>query len=757
MTDISRAFTTGAKTLGDLVRSPGVGYYIPVYQRPYSWDRDNVEHLMDDLLRSAEDMLRSPADDNAEANLIWFLGTLILVAERPPRYPGVDPKDVRALPTKIYNVIDGQQRLSTIALMAALLLKRITDVFARIPHGEVRTELTQPVEKYRSLLLEMVSVDIGDGAPTRKPIIIRGHTDMWTYNGADSAHYFSDVASHLAATIRAADNQGPYPNPKEAKGLVKSNLETMDEHLLTIEEAHRKDSGYPPAWEILEPEGAQERLWSYERPVLLQPVLDREADGKPQVNDLCALIQLLAFCRFLSDGCCFTVIEPTSEEWAFDMFQSLNATGTPLTALETFRPLVVQAVGEGFRDSPAAEYFASVDALLGLGKNAAAKSRQTNELLTAFAIAREGEKLPAQFSKQRRWLYESFHGLQGDPAAHEEFVRELGDLARYWTDVALFEPASDTVLPGTRGVADDEAAALCVLYLKAVDHAMAHTVLSRFYSRVIRGAPGAAEDFVAACKAVAAFYTLWRSARGNSGLDDVYRKMFAQAFGWAANDAALTLANLQERFRSVLTAKQIGTMVEWQRFATQNLRYDNVRVICRFALFVAAHDTHPDPHAPGLMQRAKPGYSEYLTGRNWSDADLKSLEHVAPVGPPDGHAWDQAIYDDNLVDRVGNLVLLRSELNTAAANRDWAVKWLYFEHLQLADPAKEAQLQTLAKSRGTMLSPDVIKMLQTSKYARHMEPVASLGIAGTWDAELIKRRTDRIAELLWERMWEWLN
>jgi len=35
-----------------------------------------------------------------------------------------------------------------------------------------------------------------------------------------------------------------------------------------------------------------------------------------------------------------------------------------------------------------------------------------------------------------------------------------------------------------------------------------------------------------ACKAVAAFFTLWRSALTNTGLDDVYRKLFRDQMSW---------------------------------------------------------------------------------------------------------------------------------------------------------------------------------------------------------------------------------
>jgi len=81
-------------------------------------------------------------------------------------------------------------------------------------------------------------------------------------------------------------------------------------------------------------------LWIYERPELRSLVENR---GTPMSTVEKSVFSRAAFCLcyYLLQRCCFTLIEPVSENWAFDMFQSLNATGTPLTALETFKPLVV--------------------------------------------------------------------------------------------------------------------------------------------------------------------------------------------------------------------------------------------------------------------------------------------------------------------------------------------------------------------------------------------------------------------------------
>lgn len=74
-------------------------YQIPIYQRPYQWTEENCEKLLDDLLSSYEYYKESD----------YFCGSLVLVKS--------DPNSK----TETYDVVDGQQRLSTFILLAKVL------------------------------------------------------------------------------------------------------------------------------------------------------------------------------------------------------------------------------------------------------------------------------------------------------------------------------------------------------------------------------------------------------------------------------------------------------------------------------------------------------------------------------------------------------------------------------------------------------------------------------------------------------------
>ncbi|WQY74072.1 DUF262 domain-containing protein [Helicobacter pylori] len=74
-------------------------YQIPIYQRPYQWTEENCEKLLDDLFFNYEDDRKSD----------YFCGSLVLVKS--------DPNSK----TETYDIVDGQQRLSTFILLAKVL------------------------------------------------------------------------------------------------------------------------------------------------------------------------------------------------------------------------------------------------------------------------------------------------------------------------------------------------------------------------------------------------------------------------------------------------------------------------------------------------------------------------------------------------------------------------------------------------------------------------------------------------------------
>lgn len=317
--DLSRIFTNKSESVANFFQHPGIGYYIPLYQREYSWDTENIDQLMEDICGGVHDVVDGARDP------IHFMGTLILVTENNP-VANIRPLDQRALPIRVDNVIDGQQRISTITLLACQLYQRIYQLKQALSSTQDFDGLREASNTYLSTLLEVFSVDLRRGIPTRKPIIIRASIDQWTLDGTDE-NYKSEISSYLASFIRAISNNSSFPSIT-GKSSVKKNLRKISQFLKDVEQAHIiSKSDIPTAWEILE-KFSEIDLWSYPRPNLVSRVRNRNNPTANEEKRICELVQLFAFCQYLPQRCCFTVIQPVSDVIAFDMFQSLNATGT---------------------------------------------------------------------------------------------------------------------------------------------------------------------------------------------------------------------------------------------------------------------------------------------------------------------------------------------------------------------------------------------------------------------------------------------
>ncbi len=97
MTDTLRPDEVHAITVGELFREGADTYSIPLYQRNYTWGEEQIHRLVHDILDEAE---RGTASD-------YFLGNLVVA---PP-----------AASDGPFDVIDGQQRLTTLYILLARL------------------------------------------------------------------------------------------------------------------------------------------------------------------------------------------------------------------------------------------------------------------------------------------------------------------------------------------------------------------------------------------------------------------------------------------------------------------------------------------------------------------------------------------------------------------------------------------------------------------------------------------------------------
>src|SRR5262245_43161933 len=83
-------------------------FKIPPYQRPYSWTTEHASALLDDLVGHIED------GEDLDNLAPYFLGTIVLIkGDRPEA-----------------EVVDGQQRLTTLTILLSVLRRGVDKEFA---------------------------------------------------------------------------------------------------------------------------------------------------------------------------------------------------------------------------------------------------------------------------------------------------------------------------------------------------------------------------------------------------------------------------------------------------------------------------------------------------------------------------------------------------------------------------------------------------------------------------------------------------
>lgn len=79
-------------------------FSIPKYQRPYSWTTEQAELLFDDLLQTSKQ-----SNSSIDSMSPYFLGSIVLIKGDGPEA----------------EVVDGQQRLTTLTVLLAMLRDQV--------------------------------------------------------------------------------------------------------------------------------------------------------------------------------------------------------------------------------------------------------------------------------------------------------------------------------------------------------------------------------------------------------------------------------------------------------------------------------------------------------------------------------------------------------------------------------------------------------------------------------------------------------
>jgi len=760
-TEISKVFDAEPQSLSDFLGANDQGCFIPSYQRTYAWRDEEVSRMFEDAITGLSRLPSAPSS-------LRFLGTIITVTDKA--LLGIQEPMDQHLPETVMTVIDGQQRLCTLIVVNILLHDTIRRMAGELEASDADDGFSQIVEDYLYDLIKTFQF-VGRPAATiwqNYPRVIRAEQDQWA-RSQNNARYDSPIARLTWAYIsHTADAPAPfeYAPPADAKdGSGHQALATVVDHvrgaLESIAGGEFEGRALIDPVQLVSDEVQNGEFWIAKFPTALTQRLTAEV-----TEPVARLLRLMAFGRYLNTRMAITVVTTAQEDYAFDIFEALNTTGTPLTAFETFRPKVIETEGMlEYPHSPSATHLKEINAYLDRWTKADDRQRATSSLLIPFRLLDRGERLEARLASQRTYLRSTYDNLP-DIAAKRAFTSALATMADFLRNGWQAEPGLPAMAsPGGKALNDPETA-FCFEAMRTLRHDITVGPMARFYDAV-DGVAGSAStlQYEGAIKAMTAFSMMWRAAKGGTAnIDGRYRTLMSGgqdvAHPLARRNAAgipnamPTLAQVQAAFWAMLKRARLNTRDLWVAAVAQRPVYTDGVLVARFLLLVAMHNSVTDGET-GLVTGDGRGNIDLLKPQQWYASATQSIEHVAPDSKEHAN-WPDAIYEDNrLVHQLGNLLPLPKMENNEAANHSWQRKKILLGIFAAESKAVAQAGIEEAKKVGITLG----KKAEAIALDNVTLPLArsAATFAGTWDADFVALRSKRLAELAWDRMASWLG
>ena len=761
MLRVGEIFVAQADSLWDTVNCHGgsSGFRIPEYQRTYDWSQERIGRLLEDCANGLGQLRKQGTQES-----FTFLGTLILVNERSE-----STFNGRSLA-----VVDGQQRLTTLLLICCALVEKISanlGLAEDLPQ-DARVLILGEAERHIGLLFACIFGELRSFQQKgRYPRIIR-HEDKRATQRIDADYkstiskFLMDFAEHYSST-NLERKEFSFQRGREDHGTsrrLRANYEFIKQQVTYI--AGLQSHGLKED-EIIDCEVVASNDFNLKGFTNLLPKIDRRQDdrivsaickqGKPNV-----LTRLVLFASYMSQCVVLTRVETEDQESAFDIFDALNTTGEPLTAIETFRPLVIKTEKQqasGYRGSPSEIEFDEIESVFKKIDKPADRQTEARELVISFALYANGEKIPKDLRQQRRYLRRSFEKRCETLKSKRRFVKSLAEMTQFRSECWNRDGIRETTNL-------ESSARLCLQFIRDMNSSLALPIIARYWSK--RHETSGEIEFVTAVHALTAFLVLRRSVTGSTGgIDAVFRSIMRDksefgaplCTGLKSENQLVEADRLKAYLRSLLADKQIEVTDKksWIENAKEVPIGRHTSVLAKFLILAASQYATPDSNRPGLLTRKgfrESGEQDYLTYENWTAAEYKTIEHVAPATNP-GHGWDPEIYVAKrfVRDLVGNLALLPQKENASLGNSPWKRKKLFYLALTEPDKAKQEDYLRQAEAKNLEFPKNTKALIRQGRRLHLLDPVRNVD---EWDESFILARTENILSLAWDRLEEWL-
>ncbi|MGW1990123.1 DUF262 domain-containing protein [Embleya sp. NPDC001921] len=779
-TQAKEIFEAQSKSLRELLSDNGLGLYLPPYQRPYGWGKDKVEKLLDDTLHGLKNLGEAP-------DSFTFLGTVITIHD--VNHVTVKPIVKPEVPSKVLTVIDGQQRLSSLLILLVDLHNLIRQRAWKVFKGKAPDQTDSArIHLYSETvnILQMLGAAFYErknfGSTPIYPRLIRAFVDQWAKD-ENLKKYDSPIANLIYSYSVLADSEPVDFKPTDFRPKARQNagegegdlIKRFNEIRTALTKLAQRNAieeleNLPPLATLATSIEFQRALFNHE----LDPELCTWL-GQLQDEPEAELMRLVMFAAYSLNRIALTVVQGKDEDYAFTIFESLNTTGEPLTAFETFLPRVVMAEKiQEYQDSDAHRHMRAVQSYLDHFDVGDKLQNATRDLLVTFALAETGKKLSKRLPDQRVYMRDTFERHKDSADDRIAYLRHLRDTAAFVGKT--WEPAANSprTLSELEATAMTDTVKLCLAFLSSLNHTIAIAPLVRFYSEAVHADEGEARskriiEFEKAIKAITAFTVFWRATRrGTGNIDSQYRAVMAGdsltgigplARQWAVPNASKPDPIVDaEALKTELAARLlhpkhggVPNLASFLASASALPLYSISRPLTRFLLLAAYHDTIEDPGNPGLIIQGKAGVASCFTADGWADETHLTIEHIAPQQATGG--WDQEFYSQKeTVHKLGNLVLAPGAANTSLSSRPWTEKKVLYEALgaSTADDAK-----SILNNSGVTFAQTTEDLAAMSRYLPHLRALGQR--EGDWNPTFMDQRADVLLRLAYSRLKVWLG
>jgi len=774
--NIESIFDAKAKSLLQLyiIEGDRVGFSIPEYQRSYDWDAENIERLFEDI--SSGLLWRATS-----SNSLTFIGTIIVLNESSKE---------KTFDGSSLSIVDGQQRLTTISLMACSLYdelsRRIQVLGNEVTDKKVANWLREEIKYLKTQLLNFArgvqSVDGVNYYPF--PRIIRQKEDNRGKSSHESEYrsiigrYLFEFASrHIATEKKETEwmnfsKKFDFPKGSEAKS-INNCIEKIEELINKV--ASSDESGNVDSYSVLLPKIKDIDREGYKNLFNKLPAENRDSNKlisfcKDKGTEATGLIRLFQFTSFFIHNVIATLVVVNDEKYGFDIFDSLNTTGEPLTAIQTFKPLVIQFEDSisRYSNSESEKRFQAIEKYIDTFNDNNKKQRAAKELVVSFALYKTGDKIPLNsLDEQRRYLRSNFESIsKGNNKQKSLFIEHLEEIVQYrkmfWTwneynRLSPHTPERDLVLT-------------CLKFLKDLNNSLSIPILCRFYNEAVRRYEMGI--FTEAVKALTAFVVLRRSVTSSTAnIDSDLRAIMSYGRRLKSKDkpSKALKTGLKDYNELIIIEEFKEYLIEWlgkkkikildkaswvNRVKAQHV-YMVSAPLTRFLLLAASHNSLEDLEKPWKLKKERHSrQASFLNYQVWKGNEASTVEHIAPEsGPKKG--WNPNIYSNNpkLIHTLGNLTLLPAKENASLAARPWKDKVLLYKAFDSRRVEEIDKIIEEAKLKGINFGKKTEEILREEP---HLPLVHSIVEVREWTKEIIEERSENIAELAWEEISPWL-